>query len=105
MMISACGPATGNTQPDAAGAPGSSSQSDRTLVEAVRLEPTTLAQRAIQGAAFAAAAGARRPFNADLSIVDGRGKPQPCIREGLSQLSTDPWKVTAEGPLECAWRL
>src|SRR5438094_4891458 len=103
--ISACGPAGPANTPSAGEASNSSSRADRTLVEAVRLEPTTLAQRAIQGAAFAAAAVVRRPFNADLAIVDGRGKPQPYIAQALPELHTDSWKVTAEGQMETTWKL
>src|SRR5439155_11969106 len=56
-------------------------------------------------AAFADAAVVRRPFNAELYIVDGRGKPQPYIAEALPELQTDTWKVSPEGQMETTWKL
>lgn len=42
----------------------------------------------------------KRLFNATLSLTDGSGSPQPYLAQGLPQLNTETWRVSADGRME-----
>ncbi|MEA2640068.1 MAG: peptide/nickel transport system substrate-binding protein [Chloroflexota bacterium] len=108
-MLTACAPAP-TAQPSASAqqsTPGASpSKPGRTLVAAVRIEPSTVAAvpPALIGSGVATYLS-RRMFNADLAILDKNGVPQPYLAEALPTLNTDDWKVFPDGRMETTYRL
>ena len=105
----ACAPATpqsSTTQSPAAPgeAPRALARPNQTLVVAVRLEPVSLADKAVTptgtGVAFVT-----RVFNAELDQVDNEDRAVPYLAEALPQLNTDTWKVSADGKMETTYQL
>ncbi len=79
-------------------------ESQRTYVAAIRLEPITLALRSPRET-FAGTTMQTRLFNADISVFDDRAAPAPYLAEALPQLNTDTWRVFPDGRMETTYRL
>jgi peptide/nickel transport system substrate-binding protein len=79
-------------------------QPARTLVSAIRVEPTTLAARALRQTGITLGATIRI-FNAGLGIVGDREQLQPYLAEAMPQLNSDTWRVNADGTMETIYRL
>src|SRR5436309_15323174 len=91
LVASACAsPAPTTAQRAAAAPPGS--ESGRTLIAVLRLEPRSLGLRSVAGGAFEGYGPAVRLFNADLALVDDHANPIPYLAEALPQLNTDTWR-------------
>src|SRR5687767_2233418 len=91
LAVVACTPSTGTNQPaqsrqqaEPARVPG------RTMVVAVRVEPTSLAPAVFRepGVTFQATP---RFFNAGVALLDQKGLPTPYLAEALPQLNTESW--------------
>lgn len=103
-VLAACAPptATGGTT----AGQGPPQQPARTLVTAIRVEPNSVATKALTPAGGGVATYfSRRMFNADLALLDGDGAFRPYLAEALPQLSTDTWKVFPDGRMETTYRL
>ena len=85
-------------------APAAASQPSRTLVTAIRVEPSTLASRLGQGGG-ATLTTTRRMFNAYLVLFDQRGEPQPYLAAELPQINTQSWRLSADGRMETTYKL
>src|SRR5438309_7311406 len=104
VMLSACGPATAPGGTSASPPQVSSSSPSRPLVAAVRVEPGSLATRALRTTGVALFLS-KRLFNAELGILDVNGVPQPYLAETLPQLNTDAWQVFPDGRMQTTYRL
>jgi len=107
-VVGACAPPspTGSSSGAAVPAGATSTRPARTLVAAVRNEPSTLASLPLgQQGGGAAVYFSKRMFNADLSILDGDGVPRPYLAEALPQLNTASWQVFPDGRMETTHRL
>ncbi len=102
--IGACAPAAQPSRPAASGAPSEPRESGRTLVAATRVEPGTVASRAIRQTGVALYLS-KRLFNAELALLDERGRAHPYLAEALPQLNTDSWRVFPDGKMETTWHL
>ncbi len=99
LLVAAC---AGPGQATGSAAQPAEATSDRALVMAIRYEPTDLAQK------IGTQSGGdvlKRPFNASLALIDGKGDPQPFLAQTLPQLSTDTWKVFPDGRMETIHQL
>jgi peptide/nickel transport system substrate-binding protein len=110
MIVAACAPAA-QPAPSAARqqggerGPAAGDQPSRTLVAAVRVEPDTLAARALRTARGVALDLSRRMFNAEMALLNDAGQPTPYLAERLPQLNTDSWRVFPDGRMETTYRL
>jgi len=73
----------------------------RTLVVGHRHDPPTLAPKV----ASSNTANSTRLFNAALALFDSQGAPRPYLADTLPQLSTESWRVLADGRMETTYRL
>jgi peptide/nickel transport system substrate-binding protein len=106
LTLSACSPnASERARPAPDPAPSESPSARRTLVAAVRVEPYSVAARPPIGGGFAALNFSRRLLNAELTLIDARGVPQPYLAETLPRLNTESWQVLPDGQMETTWRL
>lgn len=46
-----------------------------------------------------------RPFNAGLTLIDGRGEPRPYLARELPELNGDTWRVFSDGRMLITWKL
>src|SRR5437867_6133273 len=76
----------------------------RPLVMFVRVEPSSVAMRALvqPGASLHATL---RVFNALPALLDARGVPQPELLASLPALNTDSWRVFPDGTMETTYTL
>ena len=99
--LASCGPTTrGGGQ--GGGATSAESQPARTLVAAVRLEPTTLALRPLRET-FAAPYLPNRMFNAEIAVLDDQAVSHPYLVEALPQLYSSTWRVFPDGRMETTY--
>lgn len=106
VIAGACAPAA----PGSTGSAGQTSSGEvrtrpsQTLATVVRLEPVSLAVKAVTstgtGVQFVT-----RVFNADLDLVDGDDRVRPYLAEALPELNTDTWRVFQDGRMETSYRL
>ena len=68
----------------------------------VRYEVTDLAAK-IPGSSSPVVT--KRVFNASLALIDGQGNARPEMAEALPQLTTDSWRVLADGRMDTTYRL
>lgn len=88
LLAAGCAPAPrAATQPEAVRDEPAQRDPARTLVIAVRVEPASVAGRALREQSVALYTP-KRLFNADLAIFDARGLPQPYLAEALPQLNS-----------------
>jgi peptide/nickel transport system substrate-binding protein len=78
--------------------------SNRTLVIALRVEPTTVSPKPFRQAGIEIGI-VLRLFNAGLAITDEQDVPHPYLVEALPQLNTETWRVNADGTMETIYRL
>jgi len=103
VTLAACAPPgrqASSTTP--AGAQGEAS--NRPLVIAMHVEPTTVAGRPIVTSGLTPAAPTMI-FNAWLVVADGQNVPRPQLAEKLPELNTDDWRVFPDGQMETTYRL
>ena len=93
----------GSVQPASPGQLASPSSS-RTLVAAVKSEPSTLATRAMLPAGQADYL-IRALFNAELAELDVQDQPRAMLVESLPSLNTDSWRLFSDGTMETTYRL
>ena len=104
--IIACAPAPASPeQRGQSNAEPAPAQKAQTLVIAARVELNTLAGKLLAGTGGVGDAHYRRPFNAELAIIDGRGAVRPYLGEALPQLNTETWRVLPDGRMETTYRL
>lgn len=100
----ACGPSIPASQTGQASGQTTTSQPQRTLMAAVRVEPATLGTRAFVQAGVALYLS-KRMFNAELAILDPDANPHPYLAESLPQLNTDDWRLFPDGRMETTHQL
>lgn len=104
--VAACAP---STQPVPSTAPQqrgeSATQPSRTLVAAVRVEPYTVAARALRTARGVALDLSSKMFNAEMALLNDGGRPMPHLTEALPQLNTDSWRVFPDARMETTYKL
>ncbi len=104
VFVVACNPAA-PPGPASGGQPPPQTQQPRTIVAAVRVEPSTLAIRALGQQGGVATYLSKRMFNADLAILDDQAMPRPYLAETLPQLNTGTWQVFPDGRMETTYQL
>ncbi|MEA2641935.1 MAG: peptide/nickel transport system substrate-binding protein [Chloroflexota bacterium] len=109
VTAAACAPAapgaTRATGGEAGSSPQQAAQPSRTLVIATKVEPTTLAPRALVTTGSSPTAPAMGMFSAWLASVDGHGVSRPQLAEKLPQLNTGDWQVFPDGQMETTYKL
>jgi peptide/nickel transport system substrate-binding protein len=105
LALAACAPAGPAAPRDGAAPASAPSDSRKTLVAAVRVEPDSVAARPPRGGGLAALNFTRRLLNAELTLLDQRDDAQPYLAEQVPQLGTDTWVVLPDGRMETTWRL
>jgi peptide/nickel transport system substrate-binding protein len=90
-------PASGGTSQEAPARP------QRTVVMALRLEPTSLVLRSPRETF--ANVDHNRIFNADIANLDDRAVPQPYLVESLPALNSDGWQVFPDGRMRTTHKL
>lgn len=93
------------TRPEGAREGPSSQDDQRTLVIAMRVEPTTLTGANPGSGGSLDPRAPRQIFHAVLSRPDEKGAPQLQLAEAFPVLGTDNWKVFPDGRMETTWRL
>lgn len=103
--VAACAPGAGPGAPAASRRQAPSQVTPgRTLVAAIRVEPESIASKALRQVGVSLHT-TKRLFNAELAILDPRGIPQPYLAEALPQLNTESWRVFPDGRMETTYRL
>src|SRR5579871_4556179 len=114
MMVACTSAPSGGSPPSGApsrgtetlaAAPAATSQPQRVMVMATRVEPKTIAARGLGQNTGVALYLTKRVFNADLALLDDQGRPRPYLADSLPQLNTDSWKVNADGTMETTYYL
>lgn len=104
--------ALGACAPEAPGAAGQArseggslpSEPRRTLTISVRVEPQTIATKALQQAGVTLGTS-KRLFNANVALLDHKGHWHPYLVEVLPELNTPAWQVAADGQMVTTFRL
>ncbi len=104
MALAACAPASRETTSSSAPSAAQGEASNRPLVIAMHVEPTTVAGRPIVTSGQTPAAPTML-FNAWLVVSDGQNVPRPQLAEKLPELNTDDWRVFPDGQMETTYRL
>src|SRR5881396_2947232 len=91
-------PATGGANSASLGEPG------RVLVIASRVEPHTIASKALRQEGVGRET-TKRVFNADLAIMDKQTNWVPYLAESLPELNTDSWRLLPGGRMETTYSL
>ncbi len=100
--LTACAPgSTGRTD---SGTLPLGSQPQRTLTISVRVEPQTIATKALQQAGVTLETS-KRLFNANVALLDNVGGWHPYLVEALPELNTLSWQVAANGQMVTTFRL
>ncbi len=84
---------------------GRGADQSRTLVMTTRAEPDTIAAKEVMSVTGLSFDATPRIFNAGLALLDAREAPLPYLVEAHPQLSTDTWRVFADGRMETTYRL
>ena len=100
-LATACAPATpgatrSGTEPSA---PQATEAPSRTVVIATKVEPTTLAPRALSTTGVSPTSPVMNIFSAWLMAIDGRGGRRPLLAEKQPELNTGDWIVFPESLL------
>lgn len=103
IAVSACAPAAPSpTQgPREGQGPGAPS---RTLLVAIRVEPSTVATRPLATVGVGLYLPSRM-FNAQIAQLDNNGNPQAYLVEALPALNSDSWRIFPDGRMETTYRL
>src|SRR5207253_1863222 len=105
MLLGAvgCAPSNAPADPGQAGAARAPAGGPaRTLVAAIRAEPTTISTRGPHDTGIAQRL-VKQMFNAELSVLDERAVPRPYLVDTLPRLHTESWKVFPDGRMETTW--
>lgn len=106
LALSACAapglPSAG--QPGGSGPGQIGGESRRTLVISVRVEPQTIATKALQQAGVSLETS-KRPFNATVALLDNKGSWHPYLVEALPELNAASWQVAPDGQMVTTFRL
>jgi len=76
----------------------------RTLTISVRVEPQTIANKALQQAGVTLETS-KRLFNANVALLDNKGGWHPYLVEALPELNTASWQVAADGQMITTFHL
>ncbi|HEY3117557.1 MAG TPA: ABC transporter substrate-binding protein [Chloroflexota bacterium] len=101
MLAAGCAPGS-TTSGDNQSVPGAVDQ-NRTLVVAVRGEPSGLSDKEFIESMHLR--DTKRFFNAWLTLTDAQGQNSPYLAEALPRLNTDTWRVLPDGRMETTYRL
>lgn len=77
---------------------------NRTLVVAIRVEPSTLTTRPLRQAGVGLYLPSRA-FNGQIALLDDQANLRPYLVESLPQLNTDNWRVFPDGRMETTYKL
>ncbi len=102
-VLLACAPATPSSTAVGSEAPKAPTI-NRTVVVVARVEPNTLAAKAIAGNFFGAGV-ITAPFNAALEVHDGLGAAVPQLAQALPKLNSDSWRVFPDGSMQTRYQL
>ncbi len=105
LVLVSCAPAgpTASQAPAGNDRPAAGTQSQRTAVMAIRLEPNTLALRPPRETF--ANIDHNRLFNADFANIDDHAVPQPYLVEALPELNSESWRVQPDGRMRTTYHL
>lgn len=102
-VVAAAGCAPGSTTSSGNQSAAAAVDQNRTLVVAVRGEPSGLSDKEfIESMRLR---DTKRFFNAWLTLTDAQGQNSPYLAEALPQLNTDTWRVLPDGKMETTYRL
>lgn len=104
MSAMACAPTSRTAAPAVTGPQPTAPTESRTLVLALRVEPTTVSPKPFRQAGIEIGI-VLRLFNAGLAINDERDVAHPHLAEDLPRLNTDTWRVLPDGRMETIYRL
>src|SRR5207249_5682643 len=106
-VAAACAPAAPGGQPGAARDEGAGSVQapNRTLVIATKVEPTTLAPRALTSTGSSPTSPVMSIFSSWLTTVSGNNVPRPQLAEKMPELNTDSWVVNSDGTMKTGYTL
>jgi peptide/nickel transport system substrate-binding protein len=106
FVAAACAPAAPGGQPGAAGDQTTSVQApNRTLVIATKVEPTTLAPRALTSTGSSPTSPVMSIFSSWLTTVSGNNVPRPQLAEKMPELNTNSWVVNSDGTMKTGYTL
>jgi peptide/nickel transport system substrate-binding protein len=106
VAVAACAPAApGGRSGQIAGNEPAVQAPSRTLIIATKVEPTTLAPRAITSTGSSPTSPVMGIFSSWLGTVSGNNVPRPQLAERLPQLNTSDWVVNADGTMETTYHL
>lgn len=103
LALSACATPPGAGE-RVEGGPVGQPQPARTLIAVLRVEPATVAAKALQEGGVALHLS-KRMFNAELAVLDDHGRPQPYLAEELPRLGSPSWSLFPDGTMETVYRL
>ncbi|MBM2811620.1 MAG: 4-phytase, partial [Chloroflexi bacterium] len=103
LALTGCAPGGPATSGQASG-PGTEARNQRQLVIYVAAEPNSLAQRALAQRS-ASIRFAQRVFNAQGSLRDSRGIPEPELFASLPTLNSQDWQVFPDGTMQTTYTL
>ena len=103
LAITGCGQAAPAT-PGGAASQEAPADPNRTLVVAIRLEPSTLTTRPLRQAGVGLYLPSRA-FNGQIALLDDQSQARPYLVESLPQLNTDSWRVFPDGRMETTYKL
>jgi len=107
IVATACAPAApgASRSGSEARAPPASEVPSRTVVIATKVEPTTLAPRALSTTGVSPTSPVMNIFSAWLMAIDGRGGRRPLLAEKQPELNTGDWIVFPDGTMETTYHL
>ena len=104
IAVTACAPSGGTATVGREGEQPGASAVPRTLVAAVKVEPSALGSQApLPGGQSKSLL--QGMFSAELGIPDQNDVAQPMLVEALPQLNSDDWRVFPDGRMETTYRL
>lgn len=108
LVLAACAPTATSEVPGSApanpAAPPGRSEPGKTLVMAIRVEPASVAAKALESGGVTLTT-TRRLFNATLTLFDDQGLPTPYLAQSLPQLDSPTWRVSPDGRMETTYAL
>src|SRR5439155_15893341 len=105
FIAAACAPGTAPGRSTIA-EPGQAQQAvARTLVVSTKVEPTTLAPRALTSTGATPTSPVMSIFSSWLTTVSGNNVPRAQLAEALPQLNTNSWVVNSDGMMKTGYTL
>ncbi len=106
FIAAACAPGTAPGRSGPAAEQGQTQQAvGRTLVVSTKVEPTTLAPRALTSTGATPTSPVMSIFSSWLTTVSGNNVPRPQLAEALPQLNTNSWVVNSDGTMKTGYTL